>query len=101
MSRILKVMALIVPVLGGPALAHEEGDRAMGVVQSLTPDRIVIQTSDGHAVSFTVDAETSFFVGEKHVTAAEVRPGQRAVVHGKRRGVGLTAVRVKLAPPRK
>ena len=42
--------------------------------------------------------ETRFWVGEQTVGAQDVRAGQRAVVHGKRSGDRLIAVRVKLAP---
>lgn len=81
-----------------PAVAHEQGDRAMGVVLSVTTDRIVIKTADGHPVTFTVTPETIFLRGESHARPEDVRPGERAVVHGKRVGETLQAVRVKLGP---
>jgi hypothetical protein len=99
MVRTLNVLAAVAALVAGPALAHEKGDRAMGVVESVTAGRIVITASDGHAVEFRVSPDTRFFVGEKAVGAQDVRTGQRAVVHGKRIGETLTAVRVKLAPP--
>ncbi len=95
----LTVVCLVAAFVAGPAVAHEKGDRAMGVVESVTTDRIVIKAIDGHAVAFAVSAETRFFIADRPARAEDVRPGQRAVVHGKRRGDGLTAVRVKLSPP--
>jgi hypothetical protein len=82
----------------GPAVAHETGDRAMGIVASLTAARIVIRASDGHAVEFAITPETTFVRGDRPARREEVRIGERAVVHGKRRGDSLDAVRVKLAP---
>lgn len=92
----LKLVAVLVALAGVPVGAHEKGDRAMGVVESVAPERIVVKTADGHAVAFTVTAETRFFVGEKPARADDVRVGQRAVVHGKRAGEALQAVQVKL-----
>ena len=101
MARTLKVLAVVAALSATAALAHEKGgDRAMGVVESVTADRIVITATDGHAVAFKVSPETRFLVGQKAVGAQDVRAGQRAVVHGKRTGDTVTAVRVKLAPAR-
>lgn len=100
MVRLMNVLAVAAAVAAGPALAHEKGDRAMGTVESITPDQIVIKASDGHAVSFAVVPETRFSVGDKTAEAQDVRVGERAVVIGKHAGEKRIAVRVKL-PPRK
>lgn len=96
MNRRLKVVALVVSLIAGPALAHEKGGHAMGVVESVTPERIVVRTGDGHDVAFDVTGETRFYKGEKPARAEDVRVGQRAVVHGRRAGEVLQAVEVKL-----
>ena len=68
----------------------------MGVVESVTAERIVIKASDGHSVSFTVTPGTRFFRGEKPARPDDVRAGERAVVQGKRAGERVEAVRVRL-----
>ena len=88
----------LIAALTGPALAHEQGGRAMGEVESISPVRIVVRTSDGHAVPFSVTKETRFLAGDKPGRAEDVHVGQRVVVHGKREGDGLRALQVKLAP---
>jgi hypothetical protein len=100
MSRKLAAVALAfgVGLAAVPAAAHEEGGRAMGVVDSVTPDRIVVKSTDGHLVAFAVTQDTRFFQGEKPARPEDVRVGQRAVVDGKKAGERLEAVRVKLAP---
>lgn len=98
MIRFVKVLAVAAAVVAWPAFAHEKGDRAMGTVESITPDQIVIKASDGHTVSFAVVPETRFWVGDKTAEAPDVRAGERAVVIGKRAGEKLIALRVKLAP---
>lgn len=96
MNRRWKIAAVLATLLAGPAIAHEKGGRAMGTVESATPQRIVVRTSDGHDVPFAVTQETRFFKGEKPAHAEDVRVGQRVVVHGKRDGEALRALQVKL-----
>jgi hypothetical protein len=81
---------------GGPALAHEKGGNASGTVESIAADRIVVKTSDGHAVAFAVTKETRFLRGARPTRADDVRVGERVVVHGSRNGDGLSASEVKL-----
>jgi hypothetical protein len=98
MKRWWMMGALVAALAASPAVAHEKGDRAMGVVASLTAERIVIRASDGHTVEFAITPETIFVRGDRPARREEVRLGERAVVHGKRRGDSLGAVRVKLVP---
>lgn len=96
-------LALAVALAAAPALAHEKGDRAMGLVESVTPERLVVKTSDGHSVAIAVTPETRFLRGDKAARREDVRVGERTVVQVRRAGESLEAVRVKLAakpPPR-
>ncbi len=95
----LKVLALAAALAAAPAAAHEKGGRAMGIVESVTAERIVVKAADGHPVAFTVTKETQFSRGEQPARADDVRVGERVVVHGKRAGERLEAVRVKLGAP--
>jgi hypothetical protein len=95
-SRASKLLGLVVALAAAPAAAHERADRAMGVVESVTPERIVVKAKDGHALSFTITPETRFLRGKKPSGAEDVRVGERAVVHGKKAGQGVEAVEVKL-----
>ncbi len=96
MSRALRVVACLVALAGAPASAHEAGDHARGVVESVAPDRIVLKSSDGHAMAFTVTPETRFVRGEKPVQREDVRVGERAVVRAKRAGEATQATLIKL-----
>lgn len=95
----VKVLALAAALAAVPAAAHEKGGRAMGVVESVTAEQIVVKAADGHPVAFAVTKETRFSRGEQPARADDVRVGDRVVVHGKRAGERLEAVRVKLGPP--
>jgi hypothetical protein len=94
--------ALSATLAASPAAAHESADRAMGVVESVTAERIVIRASDGHSVPFRITAETRFSRGEEPARPGDVRVGERAVVHGKRAaGDDVEAVRVRLGARRR
>jgi Domain of unknown function (DUF5666) len=98
MKRASKLLALVAAnvLAAAPAAAHERADRAMGVVESVTAERIVVKASDGHALSFTLTPQTRFLRGKKPSRAEDVRVGERAVVHGKKAGERIEAVEVKL-----
>lgn len=97
MKRTSRILALVSALFAAsPSAAHEQDDRAMGVVESITANRIVIEAADGHPVAFTITPETRFFQGEKPARPEDVRVGQRAVVHGRRDGERILAERVKL-----
>jgi hypothetical protein len=95
-NRASKLLGLVVALAAAPAAAHERADRAMGVVESVTPERIVVKARDGHALSFSITPETRFLRGKKPSRAEDVRVGERAVVHGKKAGERIEAVEVKL-----
>lgn len=96
MSRAMKAFAVIAALVAGSALAHEKGGRAMGVVESVTPERIVVQAADGHPVVFAITGETRFVIGKTPARLEDVQVGRRVVVHGKRVGEALQASEVKL-----
>lgn len=99
MSRTLKSLAILAALVAGTAAAHEKGSgRAMGVIASVSPERVAIKTSDGHVVEFALTPETRFTQGKARVGAERARVGARAVVLGARKGEALTAVEVRLAP---
>ena len=96
MRRMMTFVVLGAMFVATPAAGHEKGDRAMGVVESVSAQRIVVETADGHPVAFTITKDTRFFRGDESVRLEDVKAGQRAVVHGKRLGEELHAVQVKI-----
>lgn len=96
MKQTMTLVALVAALAAAPAAGHEQGDRAMGVVESVSAERLVIETADGHRVAFTITQDTRFLRGDEPVRREDVKPGQRAVVRGQRSGEQLVAVLVKL-----
>jgi alpha-D-ribose 1-methylphosphonate 5-triphosphate synthase subunit PhnI len=101
MRRAWKLGIVVASMWAAPAAAHERSDRVMGVVESVSAEQILIESADdGHTVAFAVTRETRFFSGGKPARLEDVRVGQRAVVHGRRAGQQVVAVRVKVSAPR-
>lgn len=94
--KLLGIITLLAALAAVPASAHEKGGRAIGIVASVAPERIVVKTSDGHEVPFTVTPETRFLRAGKPAHAEDVKVGERAVVHGTRAGESLKALEVKV-----
>lgn len=96
MLRMRTLLALIAALAVAPALAHEHGGNAMGIVRDVSAERIVIETADGHRVAFAVTKDTRFSRGNEPARREDVKPGERAAVHGEKHGEALSALRVKL-----
>jgi hypothetical protein len=87
-------------VAGSPALAHEGGVDARGVVVSADADRISLRTGDGKEQSFGITAQTRVVVEGGTGKLADLKPGMRAVVHARKSGERLEAVSVRAAMPK-
>jgi hypothetical protein len=83
------------PVMGH---AHEGGIHARGVVTAISDHGLTISTTKGGEESFALTRETRFVAGKRPVTRAEVRAGDRVVVHAKSTGARPVAVEVIGAP---
>lgn len=82
---------------GASALAHEGGSHPRGTVKEITADRIVLTTPEGASVTVAMAPDTRILRGHRLIGAAEVRPGERAVVHAATHGGKLEATEVMVA----
>lgn len=80
-----------------PARAHEGGIDARGLVKTVSEDSLTIRTSGGDQ-SFALTARTRFIAGKRPITRAELREGDRVVVHAKKGNDRPEAVEVRGAP---
>jgi hypothetical protein len=90
MKRELLGLYLIGVVVSGVALAHGGGEHVMGTVKSIEPSSLTVETKDKEVV-FHLDQQTSFEKSGSKVTAAELKPGERVVVHAMKHGEMLHA----------
>ncbi len=80
-----------------PTRAHEGGIDARGVVKTISDDGVTITTGRGDE-SFTLTPRTRFTSGTRAATRADLKVGDRVVVHAKRADAQPEAVEVKSAP---
>ncbi len=89
------VVGLAVMMVAAVALAHAGHiHNFLGTVKSIADTRLVITTPDAKAVTFVLNATTSFTRDGKPAPRAEVVVGQRVAVHVA--DDGKTATWVKL-----
>lgn len=80
-----------------PAFAHEEGTHARGTVKEVSATRLVITDQAGKDLAFGVTPSTTFLRDKAAIRPADLRVGDRAVVHAEMMGTTMTATVVKVA----
>ncbi len=99
MRKLIGTVLLVVAVGWSPALAHEGGVHARGVVKEASRERIVLTTTGGELFTAAMGPATRILRGGQVVGAEEIHVGARAVVHARQVGERLEATEVKLADP--
>jgi hypothetical protein len=95
--RLWMVSAIVAWIFGATAMAHEGGMHTRGTVKEITADRIVLTTAEGKDVGVAMDAETRILRGHRPIGPADVRTGERVVVHAANRDGKLEATQVMVA----
>ena len=80
MKRISLLTLAIVLLACSLAVAHGHG-HVMGTVAAVTAERIDVHTAQGKTVSVPLTAATKYVKGKAVATRADVRVGERVVVH--------------------
>ena len=70
-------------VIALPALAHEGGHRAHGVVKEVTANRLVVTDEHGKDTAFALNPGTKYYRDRKATGREKVMVGERAVVKGR------------------
>ncbi len=96
----LSLLVVIAWLAAARALAHEGGAHARGTVKEITADRLVLTTTSGGEVSVALVPGTQFVRGNRGISAADVHPGERAVIHASKHGERLEATEVMVAEPK-
>ncbi len=101
MPKLLGGALLALALLNGAARAHEGGVHERGVVKEISAERLVLTTSGGKPLAFTLGPETRILRGNERVPVEAVRAGERAIVHARRQAGRLEATDVKLGPAKR
>src|SRR3981189_80252 len=75
------VFALATLNLTIPAVAHEGMEHIIGTVTSVGSNTLTINTTKGKTVKVSVDAKTEYARGKAAVKMADLKEGDRVVVH--------------------
>ena len=85
---------LLALCLAGPLRGHEGGHDVRGTVTSVGSDELTVKTGHGEE-KFALTPETEYVKDGGPATAKDLRPADRAVVHSKKKGGRMEAVKVE------
>jgi len=77
-------------------MAHEGGEDVTGTIQSVTDNSVTVKTTKGKTVEVKMDAKTEFTRGKAQAKQADLKVGDRVVVHAMEMNKVLTAHLVQL-----
>ncbi len=95
MRRLIAAVLLSITI-ALPALAHEGGHRAYGVVKEVTAVRLVVTDEHGKDTAFALTVGTQFLRDQKPTSREKVMVGERVVVKGKDTSGQLEATTVNV-----
>ena len=84
-------------------MAHGGLEHIMGTVAKISDTTITVKTTAGKSVDVGLNAKTVCTKAEKPIQRADIKPGDRVVIHAEKGGTGFTAhtVEVGTAPATK
>jgi hypothetical protein len=82
MKKLVAAM-LVSAVIALPALGHEGGHHALGVVKEVTAARLVVTDEHGKDTAFALTPGTRYFRDRKAAGREQITVGERVVVKGK------------------
>ena len=77
--------------------AHGNETHVMGTVAALDAQHVVVKTKDGETTSILLHKETKYHKGKAAATGADLKVGDRVVVHATGKGDTLTASEIRFA----
>jgi hypothetical protein len=101
----MKIFRLLAVVMAGLAaaspislLAHPTGEHVQGVASSITKSSIVVQVNASQSKTVLLTETTKFEKVDAPATRANVKVGDKVVVHAVKKGQDLVATLVRFAP---
>lgn len=94
-KRMLSI-AIAAPLLMQLVFAHGGLEHVMGTVTEASAASVTVKSTDGKTVIVTIDSKTQFTKAGANVTAQDVKPGDRVVIHAKKDGDKLIAQTVQI-----
>jgi len=91
LKRIGTLSVFVVLFFHTPAFAHGGGRHIMGTVADVDAQHVVVKTKDGKTQSVQVNDQTTYRKGKATATSADMKVGDRVVVHTTGKSDPLTA----------
>lgn len=92
---VMVCLAVTIPV---SLRAHPTGEHVQGVVSSITKTTIVVQVNATQSKTVLLTETTKFEKVDVPATRADVKVGDKVVVHATKKGQDLVASLVRFAP---
>ncbi len=83
-------------LMAGDFWAHGGKPHVMGTVQAVDEHHVEVKTQDGKLVSAPLTDNTKYFKGSAPVSRADLKVGQRVVLHLEGEGKELTVSEVRI-----
>jgi len=88
------------PPAGGAPSVNVPAATFTGLVQSVDKGSLTLQEDDSNSLRFVCSRKTHYFVGDKKIKLADVKPGDRVTVETKRYADGeMEAINVRIEHP--
>ncbi len=84
-----------------PAIAHDGMEDVTGTIQSVADNTVTVKTTKGKTVEVKLDAKTEYTRGKQQAKQADLKVGDRVVVHAMEMNEALTAHLVQLPAAKK
>ena len=83
-----------------PASAHQGGHDVRGVVSAVSAQQLTVKTGKG-SESFVLTPQTEFVKDGAPASAQDVHESDRVVVHARKKGGRMEAIKVESATPKR
>ena len=90
------VLALATLNITVPAVAHEGMEHITGTVTSIADNTLTVKTTKGKTVEVSVDAKTEYARGKAAAKMADLKEGDRVVVHAMEMNGSMVAHEVNI-----
>lgn len=97
------VMLFALAIAPGIALAHGGLEHVRGTIAKVSDQSVTVTTTAGKTVEVLLDAQTTYARADKPIQKADLKVGDRVVIHAAEKGTTLTAhtVEVGVSVPKK
>jgi hypothetical protein len=90
------ILTLALAIAPAIAFAHGGLEHVRGTVAKVSDESITVTTTTGKTVEVLLDAQTTYARADKPIQKADLKVGDRVVIHAAEKGTTLTAHTVEV-----